>query len=300
MQRLSIMNMLQRTELEILKECLIIIEKYELKYYLVCGSALGAVKYNGFIPWDDDIDIALPRKDYLSFLNYAASELPKWAFVQNYRTDPNFPLIGTKIRDSRTTYIEKPYSGIFMNHGVFIDVFPLDGIPTNEKEIAVFEKRKKKYHRYTVVNVKYPHFRKGNWKGIRTNIIWIMNRIFGMYARTDKALQKLTSLFEQYPCEESSIWINYGNSQSKIEEAPYAQYGKGTWVTFEGLKVRIPEKYDEYLTQKYGDWRAELPKEQQVGHHYYEIMDLNRPYTDYIESVSKDGTKIKLKTISKD
>lgn len=97
-----------------------------------------------------------------------------------------------------------------------------------------------------------------------------------------------------YSTETSAIWCNHGNWQGKLEYAPKEQYGDGTWATFEGLKVRIPEKYDEYLTQKYGDWRAELPAEQQVGHHYAEVIDLNRPYTDYIVPLGK--RKIRLKT----
>ena len=60
-------------------------------------------------------------------------------------------------------------------------------------------------------------------------------------------------------------------------------------MKFEGLDVRVPELYDEYLTQKYGDWRADLPEEQQKGHHYYEILDLDRPYTEYIGCKSKNG-----------
>ena len=54
-------------------------------------------------------------------------------------------------------------------------------------------------------------------------------------------------------------------------------------MSFEGIDVRVPEKYDEYLTQKYGDWRADLPKEQQIGHHFYSVMDLNTPYTEYMK-----------------
>lgn len=288
-----LMTPLQKVELELLKCVIDICDKRNLTYYLVCGSALGAVKYGGFIPWDDDIDIALPRQDYLRFLNYAVNELPQWAFVQNYKTDPKFPLFGTKIRDSRTTYIENPYRSIPMNHGVFIDLFPLDGVPENEIERILFEKKKRKYHRRTVLNVTYPRLRNGNWKGIRTNVIWLVNRCFGLYARTDKAILELNNLFEQYPCETSSIWVNYGNSQSKVEEAPREQYGNGAWAEFEGLKVRIPEKYDEYLTQKYGDWRADLPEDQKKSHHYYAVCDLSRPYTDYIEKTTNGRIRLR-------
>ena len=67
----------------------------------------------------------------------------------------------------------------------------------------------------------------------------------------------------------------------------------------EGLKVRIPENYDAYLTQKYGDWRADLPEDQKVGHHYAEVIDLNRPYTDYIEKLPRGRIRIKTKEAKK-
>lgn len=76
------MTELQETELELLKQFLLVCEQFKLTYYLVCGSALGAVKYGGFIPWDDDIDVALPRKDYEVFCREAPKMLPEWCFYK--------------------------------------------------------------------------------------------------------------------------------------------------------------------------------------------------------------------------
>ena len=129
------MTELQKIELDILKSVIDICDELNLKYYLVCGSALGAVKYNGFIPWDDDIDIGLPREDYEIFIQKAQAMLPEYYFLQNYNTDKNFPLFMTKIRDSRTTFVEMQFQNIDMHHGVYIDVFPLDGYPNKRKAI---------------------------------------------------------------------------------------------------------------------------------------------------------------------
>ena len=79
---------------------------------------------------------------------------------------------------------------------------------------------------------------------------------------------------------------NHGNWQKSLEYAPKEHYGQGTTAEFEGMTVRIPEQYDEYLTRKYGDWRAELPPEQRVGHHYYTLMDLDTPYTQVMKDRS--------------
>ena len=121
------MTELQTVELNLLKELLALCEKLSLRSYLVCGSALGAVKYGGFIPWDDDIDVALPRPDYERFCAEAPAYLPDWCFLQNYRSEPLYYLLGSKLRDSRTTYMEQMAERLPIHHGVFIDVFPLDG-----------------------------------------------------------------------------------------------------------------------------------------------------------------------------
>lgn len=287
------MNELQRIEFNILKECIKIIEKYDLKYFLVCGSALGAAKYQGFIPWDDDIDMALPRGDYNKFVEYAKEELPEHLFLQNYTTEKYFPLFGSKVRNKNTTYVERPHKKIPMNQGVFIDVFPLDGCPDDGNDIKQFEKTRKKLQRRTVVYVDYPRFSWSNIKGIRTNIVWILNRTFRLYDDTSKYVRELNELFMRYPCDKGQYWRNYGNSTSVSDISPKWHFGEGAWAMFEGLKVRIPENYDAYLTQKYGDWRADLPEEQKAGHHYYEIMDLERPYTHYIEKLSNGKIKLK-------
>ena len=127
------MNDLQQTEFKMLKCFVEICNKLNLKYYLVCGTALGAVKYKGFIPWDDDVDVALPREDYEIFCKEAQRLLPKEYFLQTYKTDKAYPSIFAKIRNSNTTYIEKTIAKLPINHGVYIDVFPLDGYPEDKK-----------------------------------------------------------------------------------------------------------------------------------------------------------------------
>ena len=167
-----------------------------------------------------------------------------------------------------------------MNHGAFIDIFPLDGYPTKEKDIAWLERQKKilKLKIECVFDVDY---------GFLRNSFFFAERMLGFHKKTNKHLKRLDKIISAYHTESSPIWCNHGNWQGKLEYATKEQYGQGEWAEFEGLKVRIPEKYDEYLTQKYGDWRADLPKEQQVGHHYYEICDMTKPYAHYT-NIKKD------------
>jgi len=270
------MNEQQRVSFELLEVFVSICEKWEIPYFLVCGSALGAVKYGGFIPWDDDVDVGLLRKDYQRFMEVAPQELPQWCFLQNYKTDKNFPLAISKLRNSNTTFIEAKHKHIQMHHGIYMDIFPLDGHPAGWLEKKVFAVRKKMNDWVRLTVIDEPKTRKGR---IRDSVL----RFFGFHKRVHLALARLEKLFSSYPPEESELWCNYGNWQGKLEYAPKWQYGKGTWATFEGLRVRIPENYDAYLTQKYGDWRSDPPQTQKTNPHKTAIMDAHRPYAEYFQ-----------------
>ena len=287
------MNNLQRIEFDMLKHFVSICEKLDLRYYLVCGIALGAVKYKGFIPWDDDIDVALPRDDYEVFIKYANNYLPENIFLQNNHTDPYYPLLGTKLRRSDTTNIETGHRQIDMNHGVFIDIFPLDGYPKGEAMIHELNNEKKRYIRRLAVTLYYKRFSGKNLLGVRTNLMYIASRLFGVYSDVRSNVTRFERIISKHCTWESDVWCNHANSSSEKEYSPNWHYGNGIWGEFEGLRVRIPEHYDNYLTLKYGDWRGDIPKEQQVGHHYCVIRDLTRSYLDYIEKRKKGKIKIK-------
>ena len=287
------MNRLQQVELNILKEFIKVCKELNLKYYLVCGSALGAVKYKGFIPWDDDIDVALPRKDYEVFISKAQELLPDWCFVQNYHTEKYFHLLGTKLRDKRTTYVEYMCEKLDITHGVFIDVFPLDGYYYDKKDQEKQKKLRFKYEAVRSLRLCYKRFFSRNIKYIRRNTYYLLFKLFGLYGNTSKYIGRFDDFLKKADLETSDIWCNHANSSSEREYANRDQYGDGIDAVFEGLTVRIPEKFDEYLTQKYNDWRVDLPLDQQKGHHYPVIMDLDHPYSDYV--VRKAAGTIRIK-----
>ena len=269
------MNDLQITELNLLKCFLDICDTLEIKYFLVCGSALGAVKYGGFIPWDDDLDVGMYRRDSERFLENAPPMLPDNVFLQSYESDNAYPQIFAKLRNSDTTYIEKTVAKLDMNHGVYIDIFPLDGYPRLRIKQSMLEFRKKIYKRLISCNFDAD-------RGFLGKLYVSVFRFFKIHKYTNSILKKYEKMISKYCIEDSDLICNHGNWQGRLEYASREQYGDGAWAEFEGLKVRVPERYDEYLTQKYGDWRADLPEDQQVGHHYYEVCDLSKPYTEYL------------------
>ena len=199
------MNDVQKKAFEMLRIFIDICEKWNIKYYLLCGSALGAVKYQGFIPWDDDIDVGLLRKDYRRFLEVAPKELPEWCFLQNYSTDPANPFASTKLRNSNTTFLQISVAHLPINHGIFIDVFPLDGYPQGCGARMLFELRKKILLWKCFCSLSGPEDPKVRFR----NKVF---RILGYHRRTPRTLEKLENLYSQYPPEESDLWCNYCNS----------------------------------------------------------------------------------------
>lgn len=268
------MNELQKKEFELLTLFTQVCDQLGLQYFLVCGSALGAVKYQGFIPWDDDIDVGLLREDYERFLKEAPSLLPKHIFLQNYKTDPAFPAVFSKLRNSNTTFIERSASRLPINHGIYIDVFPLDAYPDGKREQQCLEWKKQLYRR--LLSTAYLPNRKWKWVFIAPF------RLLGIHKHTATLVKKYEAEISKYPMTSTKMVANHGNWQGKLEYAPLEQYGCGAWGTFEGLSVRLPEQYDAYLLQKYGNYRLDPPLDEQVGHHYSITYDCNRSYKDML------------------
>lgn len=267
------MTPLQQKEFELLQIFVRLCEEQGLTYYLVCGTALGAVKYAGFIPWDDDVDVAMPRDDYEIFLKQAPTLLPEGIFLQNYRTDPAFPQIFSKLRNSNTTFVEKSSAKLPINHGIYIDIFPLDGYPDEQKEQRKLEQKKRLFLKMLGTAYAEP-------AALHSKVLYRIQRILGFQNRTPLIAERYDAMIRQYPLATSDLWCNHGNWQGQLEYAPREQYGSGTGAEFEGLLVCIPEQYHKYLTQKYGDYTKDPPE--QIGHHYCVICDVNRPYTDYL------------------
>lgn len=268
------MTDIQQIEREMLAVFVDICQRLGLRYYLVCGSALGAVKYGGFIPWDDDIDAALPRGDYERFLSEAPGLLPGYLFLQNYRSDPAFPQIYSKLRHSGTTCIEESAKALPIHHGIAMDIFPLDGYPEGRLAQCKLEAGKRWYRRLLNTAFREPEGLWHRWE-------YRVKRLLGFHRRSAVIAKKLDALLRRDPPENSRLWCNHGNWQGTLDYAPCDWFGAGTEAVFEGLSVVIPTECHRYLTQKYGDYQKDPPPEKRKSHHSYTVVDCRRPFTDY-------------------
>lgn len=265
------MTPLQEKELEILTAFDAVCAKLEIPYFLVCGSALGAVKYGGFIPWDDDVDVAMWRQDYERFLREAPKLLPEHLFLQHFRSDPTFPQIFAKLRDENTAFVEKTAAHLPMHHGIYIDIFPLDAYPADKKQQRRLERKKRRYRRRLSCAFRAKRTAAG-WA------LWAVYRLMGCHRRTARIAERYERLVRREVEKSTAVVCNHGNWQGTLEYAPRSQYGAGKWMDFEHLTLRVPQDHDAYLTQKYGAWRTDPPPEQQVGHHDALIVDISRSY----------------------
>lgn len=268
---------LKNMELDILREFDYICKKLNLRYYLLGGTLLGAVRHNGFIPWDDDIDVGMLRADYEVFLREGQKLLPDYLFVQTHETDPGYVHCFAKIRNSNTTFIETSAGNMRINHGVFIDVFPLDFYPDDPQERTRFIRRNKWYSRRTGVQFLVPENQTPKGK-LRKAVIK------ALFPSLTYALKKREQLYRSV--EKSSRIANHGGAWGEKEIVPADWYGEGTPVMFEGMELLAPAKYDQWLTQVYGNYMQPPPIEKRVGHHYVDVIDLNKPYTEYMRKIT--------------
>lgn len=130
---------LQLLQAELLREFDRICRLHGIKYIIGSGTLLGAVRHQGFIPWDDDIDVEMLREDYEAFLRAAPGELDKRMFFQDRRTDRRYPWLYGKLRMNGTSAVRQGQEHLKMHNGVFIDVFPRDPVPNSAAGKRVFE-----------------------------------------------------------------------------------------------------------------------------------------------------------------
>lgn len=271
---------LKACQIDMLKAFLEVCGQLSLRYYLVGGTLLGAVRHRGFIPWDDDIDVAMPREDYEIFLREGQKHLPEYYFLQSHHSEPDYHLNFAKIRDSRTTFVEYAVRKRKINHGAYIDIFPLDAYPEDPKMAADMERIQKMFRRRLRAEVEiHPAVRHSLPVEMGLYVLCAFYKLHWPDYR--KALEQRENLHKSVTG--GALWANHCGAWGKKEIMPREWYGEGTVLSFEGLEVMGPEHWDKWLTQVYGDYMQLPPVEKRVGHHYTEIIDLDAPYTQYMK-----------------
>lgn len=272
------LQLLQQKEAEMFKVFISVCEKLGVRYYAVAGTLLGTVRHKGFIPWDDDIDVGVPRKDYERLKQDAASLLPMPYFLQSYESDPETPFCFMKLRDSSTAFIETKMKSLNMNHGIWLDIFPLDFLPPNKLERKTIQIQEKLVDQ--VIGRRMSLDKQNGW-GVRAIVKSI---IVNLLCIRFQSMQKATEYKDHIHIHnrEESYCLNYSGVYGQREIMPLDWYGDGLKMPFMDFEIRVPVKYDKVLTQLYGDYMKLPPVEQRVNQHEVAVFDLDHSYLDYV------------------
>lgn len=256
---------LQIVEIDMLKELDRICRKNNINYIIDAGTLLGAVRHQGFIPWDDDIDVRMLREDYDKFCNICSTDLGENYFLQTHITDPEYRWGYARILRKRTTYIRKGYGCIKSQTGIFIDIFPNDALPENPikrrwSTVLSLLCRKILYSEVGMKNSK---------KFVHKFFFSILNLIPRKWAHTWR---------------ESMIYKNNRQETEKVRcygwGSPEETLGfRKEWFTqtkdivFEDLVVLAPENTHDFLVHSFGeDYMTPPPIEERVPRHTAEYI----------------------------
>lgn len=254
-------KLLQQKQLEILKEIIRICEKYKIQYTMAYGSLIGAVRHNGFIPWDDDLDIIMMRQDLDKFKEVATKELKFPYFFQDYTTDKEYPGTIIKIRDTGTTLIENGYRNLKkMNHGIWVDILVADEY--KKSHINYIRRKLLRFYKRVLLE------RASDKHSFFARFSCLFPRE-GTFRACDALLRRMGGKKPTNDC----IVLDYIYSKSMITDT--------TVMKFEGIDVSVPKEYDNMLRQIYGDYMKLPPKEQQIPRHMTELFSLDVSSDEY-------------------
>ncbi len=246
---------MNKVQLDIFRQFEYVCETMHLQYYMIHGSLLGALKCEGFFPYDDDIDVAMPRKDYDKFITYGQQYLSDNLFIQSSKTEEEYPLPFAKIRDTNTVFWQPIMGNFNINQGIYIDVFPMDNYPINPF-LQKWLQLKNSIYQARIANG-FIYERK---QPLLKKLIRKLSVIFCFSIK--EAIKKRADLYTNIP--ETGMVIVVGGKK-KEQGIPIDLFGNGDGLLFEQRQVICPQKYKEYLSCIYGDYDTYNPAKEYMN-----------------------------------
>lgn len=258
---------IQAEILSIYKDIKKICERNNIRFYAVGGTELGAVRHHGFIPWDDDMDLGIPIEDFEKFKKACKKELPRpLEFLESH-------WMGGKVHNKDTTFLEAPcVFDISQYHGIFVDIFPIIGIPNDPTARKQFLLDMRKYRGKAFTFDRYPESSTLS----KNEILNWKRHIVGVF-----------------PCEASKRLAMFSTGHYFFMDPNGLK--NPLEMPFENTTIPVSSNYDLTLRMHYGDYKKLPPKEQRFTHDENAIVDFNTPCKEYYKKVTQiDPSILKL------
>ena len=267
------LRQLQLKELESLTYFEEFCKKHELRWYLLGGCVIGAVRHGGFIPWDDDVDIIMPRRDYERMLRLWKQEESSERFLM-LKTDGEV-FTGNSFAtliDTSATMVKENQQDIDVPHGIVTDIFPMDGCPDKKLQRYLQYYHAMMYSLYITEVVPTKH------GALMKAVCSVLLKFVPSRERRTKIWKKHEKKMTKYAfnthkkCTELCAGPHY-----MLNEYPQEAFAKAVYHDFEGLSMPLPQGYDAYLKMAFGEYMELPPEDKQVPHHDLVALDLSKP-----------------------
>lgn len=225
-------------------------DKHELKFVLDFGSMIGALRHQGFIPWDDDVDVGMLRDDYEKFLILSKDWEYDKIFVQNYHTDPQFAHSFTRLRLNDTLAIQETWKTLNVHHGIFLDVFPFDMLPEDEAEVE--------NHTRQIQDIQNEKMKLV--EGLEVDD-------FNVKALNIKQTELVTKYNDDFTQNKWVAHMTQGLDLYSDLKRLSDDFRQTILIKFEDRKFPIPSDYDLILRRVYGDYKLYPVLKDQTPHH---------------------------------
>ena len=278
----SQLRQLQLYELNLLKTFADICEKNNLRYYMIGGTMLGAVRHKGFIPWDDDIDIGMPREDYIRFLEIAQKSLPHQYKILNYKKDKDYLRYFSRLVDTLVKIYNYSNTDTLIENA-WMDIFPLDGTSNigfvRNLQFLMLCVNRVMYH-FSCFEQMVNLMRPGRPKYQQLIIKFGMKFKVGRRRDSKAILDKIDRKLQRYSFDKSDYVMNFFGAYVKKEVLPREWFGEAKKYQFEDAMLNGPAEYDIYLRQFYGEYQIPPSDEHKDKHTITKI--------EYIEEDDKN------------
>lgn len=261
------LDRLKQALTEILAQIDAICRRHGLRYVIVAGTALGAARHGGFIPWDDDLDIAMPREDYDRFLEIAGRELPEDLYFRCFRTDPGYYLPFGKVCRRNTSYVTELDSELTEDNEIFVDVFPLDRAKSPDSTMLKLRSTLVKGLKAVVIRKKKMRLQS------TSGLVRVLQVLLAPFS--SQTLMRWQERVMRWQGKASTEYLtNLGSNYHYVKQTmPVSMYFPTRTAGFEGRQFMAPGRLEDYLTRLYGEHYMELPPpEKRVTHQIRKLV----------------------------